>query len=778
MRRTILWVSVVVAIGLVPLVSGCPSGGSAPGGAKTAEPASSASGSASSVATGATSASGSAMPSATTSASSSPFAAVPYRDLVAVEAWDEAARALDALLEPEKSGVVAQFARARVSVGLCTKEEGEKALVAIAALRASKDASVFAAVVDTLGRIEVDAMVCAEKWADALKAPAPQGLSARSGALAARTLARALEATGDLAGARKALTTAIAGGAKVGLPLGALWLWRLRLDRRLADESAAKDDRRRLFLDFPKTFDEAVAGGEKKDSPEGLSAEDWLVRAKSLANSGAADDAIAAVDEAQKLGLGARRIAHEKGWSLYRAHAYTRAAIALTDSAKLGGNDDQAIDDAFHAARATSRSGDDASAIGLYDALAKKHPKNRWGAEAGFLAGNLRFLHGEFKGAIEAFDRYLSSKDGLAKLEGQATNAREARRAKALALLELGNMLAAKSFDSLLTGPSAKDYEKDSFATARISLLRAIALERGGDKDGARAIYSKLGGQLPYGWVDLATRRRLMLLGGTPLPLPTGPIAMMATAPPPPADFLASVGLVRDARSVLPKVLGDDERRCGIYATLSAGWDAYLVGQKLDTTHPPAESSTSSVAWRCAFPTPYESVVAALEAREGLPRGLMHAILRQESAFRVDVVSPAGAVGIAQLMPQTAATTAALAGKTLDQTDIAALQAPFLQLDLCAKHLRSLYVELGADPKGDPAAVMRVTPLVIAAYNAGAGAVKRWLSEAGTMDADVFVERIPFLETRAYTARVYGNLLRYSILAGAPLPQLAAKFAP
>ena len=58
-----------------------------------------------------------------------------------------------------------------------------------------------------------------------------------------------------------------------------------------------------------------------------------------------------------------------------------------------------------------------------------------------------------------------------------------------------------------------------------------------------------------------------------------------------------------------------------------------------------------------------------------------------------------------------------------------------------------------------------VTALAVAAYNAGAESVERWLSRAPGMQLDTFVERIPFKETRDYVGRVMGNLARYGYLA-------------
>jgi len=302
-----------------------------------------------------------------------------------------------------------------------------------------------------------------------------------------------------------------------------------------------------------------------------------------------------------------------------------------------------------------------------------------------------------------------------------------------------------------------------------------VALERAGDKAAAIELLKKIRDLHPYGFVDLAARRRLALLGESSPGFPAGPVGPPSFTLPQPIDLLSFAGLVRDARTLLPKSASDDETRCAAFAQIEAGYDSYLIGQKLPVSKP---LETAPWVWTCAYPRPYDDVVAALEKRENLPRGLMHAILRQESGFRVEVVSPAGAVGIAQLMPFTAAATAKQAGTTLDETDIAALQAPFLQLDLSARHLHALFAELGAPTGtgGNPDQIARVVPLVFAAYNAGAGAVKRWLNEAGTMDADVFVERIPFIETRGYTARVLGNLVRYAIFAGETPPSLPAKF--
>ncbi len=73
-------------------------------------------------------------------------------------------------------------------------------------------------------------------------------------------------------------------------------------------------------------------------------------------------------------------------------------------------------------------------------------------------------------------------------------------------------------------------------------------------------------------------------------------------------------------------------------------------------------------------------------------------------------------------------------------------------------HLASLVARYGG---GDPAVA-----LAIPSYNAGAGAVEKWLAARGGLDLDVFIEGIPYDETRKYTQSVLGRWLAYRVLYG------------
>jgi soluble lytic murein transglycosylase len=132
---------------------------------------------------------------------------------------------------------------------------------------------------------------------------------------------------------------------------------------------------------------------------------------------------------------------------------------------------------------------------------------------------------------------------------------------------------------------------------------------------------------------------------------------------------------------------------------------------------------------------------------------LLMAIVRQESNFALDAMSPVGARGLMQLMPGTAA---GVAGK---------LQLPFSLARLTTDGVYNImlgrsYVETMIDDFGGS------YPLAIAAYNAGPGRVRQWLREFGDprghdLNMVDWIEMIPFNETRIYVQRVLENLQIY-----------------
>ncbi|MEP0773865.1 MAG: lytic transglycosylase domain-containing protein [Acidobacteriota bacterium] len=138
----------------------------------------------------------------------------------------------------------------------------------------------------------------------------------------------------------------------------------------------------------------------------------------------------------------------------------------------------------------------------------------------------------------------------------------------------------------------------------------------------------------------------------------------------------------------------------------------------------PPERPSSVRTWeesRFGFGTlPLEERVVEVAARYGIDPALLAAVIRVESGFRDDAVSPKGAQGLMQVMPDTAA----LLGFP-DVTD------PHVNLEAGSRYLAALLDQFGGDVE-----------LALAAYNAGPGAVRRW----GTVP--------PFRQTRAFVRGV------------------------
>lgn len=140
-------------------------------------------------------------------------------------------------------------------------------------------------------------------------------------------------------------------------------------------------------------------------------------------------------------------------------------------------------------------------------------------------------------------------------------------------------------------------------------------------------------------------------------------------------------------------------------------------------------------------------------AKLATDRAAVYAIARQESMFQVDAISAVGARGLMQLMPGTAAQVAKQAGLTYSQSRLTTDPAYNTLLG-------STYLGTQLD-KYDGSLV-----LAAAAYNAGPGNANKWLAAFGdprssAVDAVIWVELIPFQETRKYVQRVLGNYLVY-----------------
>ena len=150
------------------------------------------------------------------------------------------------------------------------------------------------------------------------------------------------------------------------------------------------------------------------------------------------------------------------------------------------------------------------------------------------------------------------------------------------------------------------------------------------------------------------------------------------------------------------------------------------------------------------YPRPYDAEVARAAETTGLEASLIYALLRQESLFRHDAVSAAGARGLTQLQLATAQSAARRIGAR--EPTRSELFEPAVSIALGAAELGHLLERFDGQ-----------LPVALAAYNAGPGAATRWWPDE-PRDADIWIENIPFNETRAYVRRVLWHSLVFQWL--------------
>jgi soluble lytic murein transglycosylase len=164
------------------------------------------------------------------------------------------------------------------------------------------------------------------------------------------------------------------------------------------------------------------------------------------------------------------------------------------------------------------------------------------------------------------------------------------------------------------------------------------------------------------------------------------------------------------------------------------------------------------------YPRPFESEVERASAMTQLPAGWILSVMRQESLFRKDATSRADARGLMQLQPATASAVARR--WRLPPLGHDALFDPKIAIPLGAAYLKDLYDRYHAQ-----------IALTLAAYNAGPLPLARWLP-GKPMDADIWIENIPFNETRSYVQHVLEHVVAYAQVYDAPLPHLGSMLTP
>jgi soluble lytic murein transglycosylase-like protein/tetratricopeptide (TPR) repeat protein len=219
---------------------------------------------------------------------------------------------------------------------------------------------------------------------------------------------------------------------------------------------------------------------------------------------------------------------------------------------------------------------------------------------------------------------------------------------------------------------------------------------------------------------------------------------------------LEAIGLLRDAAAEMKRVASAHPDNLGLQFLLA---DLYVEGGEPFKANGILQrrfrdfvrhggTNIPQRFWEILYPLKYWDAYQAAAAKQNVDPYVLVAITRQESGFEPSTVSNAGAVGLMQIMPAEAgaiATRAALPPPTREQ-----LFEPATNIDVGA-----------AEFAQKVAAMHGNLTLAIAAYNAGEDAVARWIALTPADDTDLFVEAIPYAETRLYVKTVTRNRFEY-----------------
>ncbi|MEO8183466.1 MAG: transglycosylase SLT domain-containing protein, partial [Deltaproteobacteria bacterium] len=459
----------------------------------------------------------------------------------------------------------------------------------------------------------------------------------------------------------------------------------------------------------------------------------------------------------------------------YRSRSDYRKAAQLYEQAAR--HDTGPVSDWMSAAEAWSRGRQVGRAARLYREIVRRHPSGSVAERARYALAQLYFSHGRWEEADRAYTRYLEryARPGR-RPRGRHLNASHYERA--IARLAAGHAEGALGDISALrrrgrSGYSAallRHLEGVALSASRSPAERALGVRR--FRDVIR--------DYPLSFAALASSARLKRLGRPGAHLKPRPALALTASPfelPARVRLLADLGLYTAAEGALyaaaPAQLRQYSPRagqalCQQYASLDRGFRRFELARRIVRRNllRGLPNPDNIWAWECLHPRPYNEATAAFEASYDLPSGLLHAVMRHESEFRPDARSPAGAIGLMQLMPATAQRAARELALPYDRDR---LEQPQYNLQLGAFYLGKLLDSFD----------QRVA-LALAGYNAGPHAVSRWLDGIGNLDLDLWVARIPYRETRNYVQRVMSSWARYRYLDQGPgaVPDLALRVPP
>ncbi len=420
----------------------------------------------------------------------------------------------------------------------------------------------------------------------------------------------------------------------------------------------------------------------------------------------------------------------------------TRMGIAMVNAGSLneaesklrGINSPESL---FWRGKLKSKQGLDAEASALYSEIHTLFPTSELAPEGLYNAARLYQINNDNESAIKTYDLLMRSYPKNEFTEDGAWN--------------LGWIYYKKGkYAEALASFSAFTNSSSSFNAANSRYWKAKTLEKQGRKDEAMAEYLELADMTTPTYHSYLAQLKT---GHTPSFPTVSPEATAlnpsAAAKKEKAEYLIRLGLPEDARLEIEKMeaLANTREEFVVVSLLYSKVDDYYNSIKVaqDIGLPQANS--------LSFPRGYKDIVASYARKYGVDELLVYSVIREESRFQKDVVSPADAVGLMQLIPPTARTVANQIGISGFTTEM--LTIPRINIEMGIYYLKQVLDQFDGDVE-----------LALASYNAGPQRAADWKVDFYGLEKDEFIEEIPFKETRNYIRRILRSYGAYKAIYG------------
>jgi|GEM_PF-175159 len=422
----------------------------------------------------------------------------------------------------------------------------------------------------------------------------------------------------------------------------------------------------------------------------------------------------------------------------------------------------------YRIARMEKKGTDNSEAIKLFNELAEKYPKSRYADEARYLGIWLKYNDGKYEEAISGFRQFVNKYK------------RSVRRIDALWFLGI-NLFKNKRYDEAYKyfyeiKRTIPNTEKEKPAAIYFMAKIACLLNK---RDDCRELYLNLIENFPLNYYSFLAQNRLKEIFNEEVGFPDFEVRFsiesddLSVSEQPERFVLAQEGFLRLNKALqlirtgLEKYsirelnyinikLNNDPKVLYFLASLRHKAGDYNGSMKVlrrffvdNMLYRP--SSNELKFWKKMFPLAYLSYVMDNAEKNSMDPLLVLSIMREESHLRPSVVSLAGAKGLMQIMPKTGIQISKSLNIENFEPDM--LDIPEINIQFGTWYLSQLLIKFNNQ-----------LPFAIASYNAGPGAVDRWLKKNNDIDLDLFIEEIPFRETRNYVKRVMQTYGIYNFL--------------